>query len=150
MAGFGADPFDTAVGYAFSVKIDGLEIPHVMEVNGLKHEVDTIEVKHQLKDGKFKITKIPGRYKAGSFTVTRGLTKNPAVTGWLKKVMSGDVGGSRKTAVVEVRDYKGSSVMKWEFKNCFVESVEWPSFKAGATDPATETFSIAYEESEVK
>lgn len=147
---FGADAHDTAVGYSFSVKIDGLEIPFVTEVGGLKAEVDKVEVKHQLKDGKYKITNIPGRYKAGEFNVTRGLTDNPAITGWLKTVMQGDIGGARKTAAVEIRDYKGSTVKTWEFKNCFIKTVEWPTFKAGATDAATEKFTIAYEESEIK
>ena len=142
---FGADTFDTAVAYAFAVKIDGLEVPHVMEVSGLKGEVDKIEVKEQLADGKYKVALIPGRHKAGEITVKRGLTENPAVQSWLDTVMTGDVGGARKNVAVEIKDYKGATVKTYEFQQCWVKSIEWSAMKAGGTEPVTESFVIAYE-----
>ena len=35
-----ADPLDSATACGFKVRIDGIEIPKVMEVSGLKMEVD--------------------------------------------------------------------------------------------------------------
>ena len=66
-----ADSFDSAPAYAFKVTIDGIEIPKVTEVSGLKIEVDKIELKQQLADGKYVVRNLPGRSKVpGEITVT--------------------------------------------------------------------------------
>ena len=53
---FGAQPNDPAHVAAFKVTVDGLQIPHVTEVSGLTQEVDKVEVKQQMADGKFVIS----------------------------------------------------------------------------------------------
>ena len=69
--------------------IDGIEVPKVIEVSGLKTEVDKIELKQQTKDGKYVVRQMIGRQKAGEITVTRGLTDSKTITDWLKKVIGG-------------------------------------------------------------
>ena len=145
-----ADSFDSSPAYAFKVTIDGIEIPKVTEVSGLKNEVDKIELKQQLADGKYVARQLIGRAKTGEFTVTRGLTESKTISDWLKVVMQGDVAGARKTASVELLDYEGSTLKKYDFRNCWVRSVEINSLKAGATEQATEKFTICFDESEVK
>ncbi|WP_173922821.1 phage tail protein [Agromyces sp. Marseille-P2726] len=144
-----ADSFDSSPAYAFKVTIDGIEIPKVTEVSGLKNEVDKIELKQQLADGKYVARQLIGRAKTGEFTVTRGLTDSKTISDWLKVVMQGDVAGARKTASVELLDYEGSPLKKYEFRNCWVRSVEINSLKAGATEQATEKFTVCFDESEV-
>lgn len=144
-----ADPFDSAPANAFKVKIDGIQIPKVVEVSGLKSEVDKIELKQQTEDGKYVVRQLIGRRKAGEFNVTRGLTDSKTITDWLKTVMEGDVAGSRKTASVELLDYKGETIKTYNFVNCWVRSVELGSLKAGAAEQATEKFTICYDESTV-
>ncbi len=144
-----ADSFDSSPAYAFKVTIDGIELPKVTEVSGLKHEVDKIELKQQLSDGKYVARQLIGRVKTGEFTVTRGLTESKTVSDWLNVVMKGDVAGARKTATVELLDYEGGTIKKYEFRNCWVRSVEINSLKAGATEQATEKFTVCFDESEV-
>lgn len=144
-----ADSFDSSPAYAFKVTIDGIEIPKVTEVSGLKNEVDKIELKQQLADGKYVARQLIGRAKTGEFTVTRGLTESKTISDWLKVVMNGDVAGARKNASVELLDYEGSTLKKYEFRNCWVRSVEINSLKAGATEQATEKFTVCFDESEV-
>lgn len=144
-----ADSFDSSPAYAFKVTIDGIEIPKVTEVSGLKNEVDKIELKQQLADGKYVARQLIGRAKTGEFTVTRGLTESKTISDWLKVVMKGDVAGARKNASVELLDYEGSTLKKYEFRNCWVRVVEINSLKAGATEQATEKFTVCYDESEV-
>ncbi len=144
-----ADSFDSSPAYAFKVTIDGIEIPKVTEVSGLKNEVDKIELKQQLADGKYVARQLIGRAKTGEFTVTRGLTESKTISDWLKVVMKGDVAGARKNAVVELLDYEGSTLKKYEFRNCWVRVVEINSLKAGATEQATEKFTVCFDESEV-
>ena len=47
--------FDNSPANAFTVTIDGIEVPRVIEVSGLKTEVDKIELKQQTKDGKYVV-----------------------------------------------------------------------------------------------
>ena len=101
------DPLDSAAAYGFRFTIDGIQIPKVNEVSGLKTEVDKIELKSRPADGKYVVRSMPGRPKAGEITVTRGLTDDKTITDWLKEVAEGDVAGARKTAAVEILDYAG-------------------------------------------
>jgi len=142
--------FDTGVGYGFGLSIDGVQVPEVIEVSGLKQEVDKIEVKQNTFDGKYKITHIPGRYKAGEVTITRGLTDSKTITDWWKAVMQGDVAGSRKNAEVSILDYMGSPLKRFKLANVWVKSVETGTLKAGDTSPLTEKFVMTYEELEVE
>lgn len=144
------EDFDNAPAYGFTVTVDGIEVPRVIEVSGLKSEVDKIELKQQTNDGKYVVRQLMGRPKAGEITVTRGLTDSKTVTDWLKTVMEGDVAGARKTASVALLDYKGETVKTYNFDNCWVRSVEVNSLKAGATEQATEKFVICYDESKVE
>ncbi|MEF3119753.1 phage tail protein [Kocuria flava] len=144
------EDFDNAPAYGFTVTVDGIEVPRVIEVSGLKSEVDKIELKQQTQDGKYVVRQLMGRAKPGEITVTRGLTDSKTVTDWLKTVMEGDVAGARKTASVALLDYKGETVKTYNFDNCWVRSVEVNSLKAGATEQATEKFVICYDESKVE
>ncbi|WP_154796417.1 phage tail protein [Occultella kanbiaonis] len=141
-----ADALDSSSAYAFRVTIDGIEIPKVIEVGGLKSEVDKIEMKQQMKDGKYVVRQMVGRPKPGEFTVTRGLTDSKTISDWLKTVMQGDMAGSRKTAAVELLDYQDGLLMTYNFTNCWVRSLEVTSLKAGATEQATEKATVCYDE----
>ncbi|MEO9326043.1 phage tail protein [Nocardioides sp. C4-1] len=141
-----ADPLDSASANGFIVTVDGIQIPKVNEVSGLKAEVDKIELKQQTSDGKYVVRQLIGRPKAGELTVTRGLTDSKTITDWLKQVAQGDVSGSRKTASVALLDYAGAPIKTYNFTNCWVRSVEVNSLKAGAAEQATEKFVICYDE----
>ena len=144
-----ADPLDSASANSFRVKIDGIQIPKVTEVSGIKTEVDKIELKQQTEDGKYVVRQLPGRGKTGELTITRGLTDSKTATDWLKQVVQGDIAGSRKTASVELLDYQGNTLKTYNFANCWVKSVEVNSLKAGAAEQATEKFVVCYDESTV-
>ncbi|MEA2369797.1 MAG: hypothetical protein QOH12_191 [Solirubrobacteraceae bacterium] len=144
------DPLDSSPAYAFIVKIDGIAIPKVSEVSGLKAEVDKIDLKQQTEDGKYVARQVIGRHKPGEITVTRGLTDSKTVSDWLKQVVNGDMGGARKTASVEMLDYAGAPIKTYNFTNCWVRSIEISGLKAGATEQATEKFVICYDEVSVE
>jgi len=143
------EPLDSTSANGFTVTVDGIQIPKVNEVSGLKSEVDKIELKQQTSDGKYVIRQLIGRPKAGELTITRGLTDSKTITDWLKQVAEGDVAGSRKTASVALLDYAGSPIKTYNFVNCWVRSVEVNSLKAGAAEQATEKFTVCFDESTV-
>ena len=144
------DSLDSLPAYAFIVTVDGIAIPKVNEVGGLKIEVDKIDLKQQTADGKYVVRQVIGRHKPGEITVTRGLTDSKTVTDWLKSVVQGDLGGARKTASVQVLDYAGAPIQNYKYTNCWVRSVEMSGLKAGSTEQATEKFVICYDEVEVE
>ena len=106
------DALDTSAANGFIVTVDGIQIPKVNEVSGLKSEVDKIELKQQTSDGKYVVRQLIGRAKAGEFTVTRGLTDSKTITDWLKTVAEGDVAGARKTASVQLLDFAGQVIKR--------------------------------------
>ena len=69
--------FDSSVGHSFGLEIDGIQIKSITEVSGLKMEQDVIELKENGVDGKYVIKKLPGRWKAGEVTLTRGTDGGP-------------------------------------------------------------------------
>jgi phage tail-like protein len=150
MALFGALETDPALVAKFIVTIDGLQIPHVTEVSGLSAEVDKVEVKQQLADGKFVIAQAPAQPKAASVTLKRAVTDNKATEDWFKQVMGGDVAGARKTMVIQLLDYMGSMIKQYELRNAMVTKIEWSGMKAGGTEPTIETVSIMAPEVEFK
>jgi phage tail-like protein len=137
---------DVAAGYAFIVTIDGVAVPEVIEVSGLKLEADKVEYKQQTAQGKYIYRQAMGRQKGGEFTVTRGLTGSTTITDWVNQVFEGKLATVRKTASVQVLDYQGEKVKEFNFSECWVRSVEYGALKAGSTEPMTEKFTIVYDE----
>jgi phage tail-like protein len=149
MALFGAQPTDPAIVAKFIVTIDGLEIPHVTEVSGLTAEVDKVEVKQQLADGKFVIAQAPAQHKGASVTLKRAVTDNKATQDWFQTVLDGDVAGARKTMVVQLLDYKNSKIREFQLIDAWVTKIDWSGMKAGGTEPTIETITITAPEVKV-
>ncbi|MFC4555542.1 phage tail protein [Georgenia faecalis] len=144
-----ADPMDMATAYAFSVAIDGVRVPHVMEVSGLKAEVDKVTYQQQTQDGKYVSRQMMGRQKPGEFKVKRGLTDSKTITDWLKAVMQGDLKGARKTAEVVIYTSDSQPIKRMNFRNVWIKDVEMGgSLKAGSTEPLAETFTVCWDEME--
>jgi phage tail-like protein len=136
---------DTSVGWSFGLEFDGVVIKQIQDIDGLKMENDVIELKHNTKDGKYVNKKLPGRPKAGEFTLTRGLTADQSFQEWMKKSLLGDMAGSRKGGSIIVYDYMGSEIKRFKLLNCWPKSLEIGSLKAGDTSVLTEKLTITHE-----
>lgn len=140
---------DSTLGYKFIFKLDGIEMPAVTEVTGLKLEVEKIELKSQTSDGKYIISHMPGPVKAGEITVTRYLTDDQKLVDWWNNIMKGTL--DRHTATVEIRDLAGDKKVRgYSFNGVWVKSIETNSFKAGSNDAMTEKVVLTYTGGEVK
>jgi phage tail-like protein len=140
-----ADPLESSAANGFTVSIDGIQIPEVVEVRGLTVEVDKIELKQQTEQGEYVVRRLIGRPKPGELTITRGLTDSKTITDWLMTVAEGDVAGARKTMAVTLFDDQGAPITTYNFTNCWVQKVEISSLKAGAVERATETFVVCFD-----
>jgi phage tail-like protein len=141
---------DTSVGHSFGLEIDGVVIKQIQEVSGLKMEQDVIELKQNTADGKYVIKKLPGRFKAGEVTLTRGLTEDQSFEKWIQASRFGKMGDARKGGAIIVFDYEGNAIKRYELENAWPKSLEIGTMKAGDTSVLTEKLVLTYERLEVE
>ena len=141
---------DSSVGHSFGLEVDGIQITAITEVSGLKMEQDVIELKQNGPDGKYVIKKLPGRWKAGEVTLTRGLTGDQSFEKWVKDSQFGKMGDVRKGGSIIVFDYEGNALKRYKLTNAWPKSLEIGSLKAGDTSVLTEKLVVTYERLEVE
>jgi phage tail-like protein len=137
------------VGHSFGLEVDGVVITSITEVNGLKIEQDVIELKENTADGGYSIRKLPGRWKAGECTLTRGLTEDDSFEKWIKNSQIGDQGFRRNGAII-VFDFEGNAVKRYKLTNAWPKSLEIGSLKAGDTSYLSEKLVLTCESIEVE
>ena len=140
---------DSSVGHSFGLEIDGIQITHITEVSGLKMEQDVIELKENGTDGKYNIKKLPGRWKAGEVTLTRGLTGDQSFEKWIKDSQFGKMADVRKGGAIIVYDFEGSPLKRYTLTNAWPKSLEISTLKAGDTSVLTEKLVVTYERMEI-
>lgn len=141
---------DSSVGHSFGLEIDGVQIKSISEVSGLKMEQDVIELKQNGPDGKYVIKKLPGRWKSGEVTLTRGLTSDNSFENWVKDSQFGKMANVRKGGAIVVYDYEGQAVKRYKLTNAWPKSLEIGALKAGDTSVLTEKLVLTYERLEVE
>jgi phage tail-like protein len=141
--------FDSSVGAYFGLEFDGVLIKQITEISGLKMEQDVIELKQNTFDGKYKISKLPGRPKSGEVTVTRGLTKDDSFETWIKNSRFGKIMNARKGGSIIIYDYEGTELKRYKLINAWPKSLEVSNLKAGDTSVLTEKLTITFESMEV-
>ena len=137
------DKFDAIIGASFGFEFDQHQAKGIMEISGLKHETDMIEVKTQTSDGKYIITKIPGRPKAGTVTITRALTEDTQFADWVKEAAEGKL--PRTNGSVIVYDTMMTPIMRYSLIDAQPASLEIGTLKAGDTSVLTEKLTITHE-----
>ncbi len=137
---------DSSVGHSFGLEFDGITIKSITEVTGLKMEQDVVELKQNGPDGKYVIKKLPGRWKAGECTLTRGLTADNSFEKWVETSQFGKMGDARKNGAIIVFDYEGNPIKRYNMTNAWPKSLEIGSMKAGDQSVLTEKLVITYEE----
>ena len=141
---------DTSVGHSFGLEIDGVVIKQIQEVSGLKLEQDVIELKQNTVDGKYVIKKLPGRWKSGEVTLTRGLTADNSFEKWVKDSQFGKMTDARKGGAIIVFDYEGAAIKRYKLTNAWPKSLEIGSLKAGDTSYLSEKLVLTCESIEVE
>src|SRR4051795_7928917 len=140
---------DSSVGHSFGLQFDGITIKSITEVSGLKMEQDVIELKQNTADGKYMVSKQPGRWKAGECTLTRGLTEDTGFDKWIKDSQFGKMADVRKGGSIIVYDYEGKEIKRYNLTNAWPKSLEIGTLKAGDTSVLTEKLVLTYERLEV-
>jgi phage tail-like protein len=142
------DKYDAVIGAQFGFSLDQHQAKGIMEISGLKQEVDMIEVKTQTNDGTYVVNKIPGRPKAGTVTLTRALTEDPQFADWMKEAAEGKL--PRGNAEVVVYDTMLTPVVRYTLLDCQPSSLEIGALKAGDTSVTTEKLTVHHVGMEVE
>jgi phage tail-like protein len=140
---------DSSVAHSFGLEIDGIQIKSITEVSGLKMEQDVIEYKaNSATDGKYVIKKLPGRWKAGECTLTRGLSDDQSFDKWIKDAQLGNMSNARKNGAITIYAPDGTAIKRYNLTNAWAKSLELTSMKAGDTNVLTEKLVLTYEKCE--
>jgi phage tail-like protein len=140
---------DGSTGHSFGLEIDGVAIPNVVEVSGLKMEQDVIELKESTADGGYVIRRLPGRWKPGECVLTRGLTEDDSFEKWIRDSQHGTTDVVRKNGAIVVFDVEGREIRRYSIVNAWPKSLEIGSLKAGDTSVVVEQLCLVYEGLEV-
>jgi phage tail-like protein len=142
------DP-DSSVAHSFGLEFDGVVIKGITQVSGLKMEQDVIEFKQNTPDGGYSIKRLPGRWKAGECTLTRGLTADNSFEKWIRESHLDTPEQVGKHAAMTVFDGQGRPIKRYEIIDAWPRSLEIATLKAGDTTVLTELLVLAYEKVEV-
>jgi phage tail-like protein len=134
---------DSAVGHSFGCEIDGV-VTQLREVAGLTFEQDVIELKENTPDGGFVIRKLPGRFKPGEVTLTRGLTHDNTFGDWIGESVSAGADGAHRSAAIIVYDDDGTEIKRYGLHDARPISLEVGTTKSGDTSLLTEKLVIGY------
>jgi phage tail-like protein len=134
------DKFDAVIGASFGFSMDKHQAKGIMEISGLKQEIDMVEVKTQTQDGKYVLTKIPGRHKSGTVTLTRAITEDTQFADWVKEAAEGKL--PRGNAEIVVYDTMLAPVVRYTLLDCQPGALEIGNLKAGDTAVTTEKLTV--------
>ena len=141
--------FDASVQHSFGLDIDGGVPISIMEVKGLKFEMDVVDMPINTPTGQFMIKKLPGRPKAAEITLVRPKDRDDTFEKWMTNARDGKMSEARKNGSIIEFDYTAGEAKRWNFERAWPKSYEISDLKAGATDPRTETLVIVAEELKV-
>jgi phage tail-like protein len=139
-------PNDALASYHFSVEIDNTEIAQFSELSGVTSEIDVIELKENLKDGKHVIKKLPGNRKPPTITLKRAKTSSMDLWNWHYAMYQGNVIEARRNGSVVLYDYMYGEIARYNFYNGWVSKITMGAAKAGANEVLTEECTIVCEE----
>lgn len=139
--------YDAVIGMSFSIKVDGgREIAAIKEISGLKLEVDVVELKQQTSKGSYINTKIMGRPKSGTITLTRVMTEDDCFEKWMNDSYSETPGVKvpRADAVITVYDVQMKPIKKFTVMDAQPSSLEITQMQAGGTAALEEKLTLQH------
>ncbi|MEA2931231.1 MAG: hypothetical protein QOI56_16 [Actinomycetota bacterium] len=131
----------------FLFEVQGLEIGHFSEINGLSVEVE-VEPLEEGGENQF-VHKFPGRMSWTNITLKRGVIQADNFFTWLKE-SSGEGYASngklaRRPAAIILLAADGTTRLRtWNLADAFAVKWTGPSFAASANAAATEELEIAH------
>lgn len=129
-------------GFNFRLEIDGLTIASFSEASGLIAEGDPVDYREG-SDMVNSVRKLAGLRKYQNIVLKRGYTQNKELWAWYRNIANGDA--DRRNGTVVLMDEAHQDVLRWNFRNAWVNKVEGPSFNATGNEVAMESIELCHE-----
>jgi phage tail-like protein len=137
--GVRTDPYR---GFNFRLEVDGLTVASFSEVSGLVAEGDPVPY----REGDEKVNwsrQLVGLRKYNNITFKRGYTQNKELWVWARNIANGLA--DRRNGTVVLMDEARNDVMRWSFRNAWVNKIEAPHFNAAGNEVVMESIEICHE-----
>ena len=139
------DPFE---GSNFQVEIDGIASAAFSRVELPQAVVD--EVAHRSGSDRTSASrKAPGLSHYSHLVLSRGLTANLDLWRWWTSARDGDPSVDANV-VIRLLDGTGTSVLAWQFQNCFPVVYRLTPLDASSSDAVVETVELAFDTMEAE
>jgi phage tail-like protein len=132
--------FDPYREFNFWVEIEGLIVGGFSEVSGLKVEID---VETYSEGGRNEFShQLPGRVKANTITLKRGLTDIDTLWPWIEDTTRGIF--TRRNLTIYLLDNAGLPAMWWDVFKAYPVRWEGPELRANGNAVALESMTLAH------
>lgn len=132
------DPFRS---FNFQLEIDGIPRGAFSECSGLTADGDAVDYREGT-DMQPNVRKLPGLRKYSNITLKRGYTQDTSLWEWYQNIANG-VSDRRNITIILLNEER-QAVLSWQMVG-FLNKVEGPSFKAGASEVAIESVELVHE-----
>lgn len=129
--------------FRFAVEVEGLTQAVFNECSGLSGQTEVYEFKEGGLNGYSH--KLPGRTTFSNITLKRGMTDSTDLWNWYQDVISKrDKSATLKDiSIIQYRD-DFTEVYRWNLTAAFPVRWTGPSFQAGSSAEAVESFELAF------
>ena len=132
------DPFRS---FNFQLEIDGIPRGAFSECSGLTADGDAVDYREGT-DMQPNVRRLPGLRKYSNITLKRGYTQDTSLWEWYQNIANG-VSDRRNITIILLNEER-QAVLSWQMVG-FLNKVEGPSFKAGASEVAIESVELVHE-----
>jgi phage tail-like protein len=129
-------------GFNFRLEVDGLTIASFSEASGLVAEGDPVDYREGA-DMVNSVRKLTGLRKYQNIVLKRGYTQNKELWAWYRNIANGDQ--DRRNGSIVLMDEAHKDVLRWNFRNAWLNKVEGPSFNASGNEVAMESIELVHE-----
>jgi phage tail-like protein len=129
-------------GFNFRLEVDGLTIASFSEASGLVAEGDPVDYREGA-DMVNSVRKLAGLRKYQNIVLKRGYTQNKELWAWYRNIANGDP--DRRNGAIVLMDEAHKDVLRWNFRNAWLNKVEGPSFNATGNEVAMESIELVHE-----
>jgi phage tail-like protein len=134
-------------GFNFRIEIDGVTIAAFSDVTGLTAEGDAVAYREG--DEKFNsVRQLMGLRKYTNITMKRGFTQNGELWDWYAAIAGGRP--LRRSGTIVLQDEAHQDVLRFEFRNGWINKIEGPHMNASGNEVAIESIEIVHEGLEIK
>jgi phage tail-like protein len=127
---------DAITASRFSITVDGVEIAQFSELIDITNEATPPDLTGRI------LTKLPGRAKPPTVTLSRGMTQDLGMSAWHQSVVEGQLATARRNAGLVMYDSAGKPVARYHLENAWPSVLTVTPLKAGASEVLMEKVTL--------